>query len=982
MTATQLNVDQNALNELSNLLQNTLSPDMTTRRSAEKTLQQMDAQPNYGCILLMLSKKEDLPLHLRVSASITFKNYIKRNWAMSDDTDSQLTTPDVNKINEQDRLAIKASIIDLMLTSPEQIQRQLSDAISIISKEDFPDKWPNLLSGMVENLGKGDFHLINGVLRTAHSIFKRYRHEFQSNTLWKEIKYVLGVFANPLTELFKSLIGLIEQHANDANAVKLIFSSLLLVCKIFRSLNAQDLPEEFENTMDVWMPSFLTLLTYDNPLLHSNSDEAGLLEQVKSQICDNISLYAQNYGEEFADYLPGFVTAVWNLLTTTGLQTKYDMLVSFAIQFITAVVYRPQYRSLFENDESLKSICEKIVIPNLFLRDSDIEIFEDNPEEYIRKDIERSDVDTRRRAASDLVQALSSQFEKQIVAIFSQYVSALLQEFSANPRKNWRQKDVVLYLVTTLASRAQTKKHGTTKASELIDVVQFFESTLLPDLTDADVNDYPVIKADVMRYISTFRQQLPKEVVLSALPHLIRFMASTVPVVFTYACHTIERILTLKAPLPNNKDNLFKSTDLEPLIQPLLQNNLDILQPVTGENEYAIKTLMRVCVTMQEKIEPFVDPIIAKLVLILNAISKNPSKPQFNHYLFETFGVLIRELGVRNPLFIEKFESNLFPIFNFVLQQDITEFIPYSFQLLSLMLELHTQSIPSVYFELFPFLLMPVLWERPGYIPALTRLLQAYIEKSSSAVQEKITAVLGVFQRLISSKSNDHFAFYILNSLIEHLPSAVLQTYIKQILLLIFQRLSSSKTQKYVKNLLVCFSLYAYKYGTTDLANLINGLQAGMFQMVIEKLYILELQKTSGLVEKKICAVGVAKILTEYPGFFNSEAEINTWATLLEKLICLFEMPEDNSTPDDEHFIDVEDTPGYQESFNQLLSVKQKDPDPFHGEVPSDRIYLAKRLSVLSSSIPGQVPQLLSKLSIEAQKHLQKYLTEGQVQLS
>lgn len=50
-----------------------------------------------------------------------------------------------------------------------------------------------------------------------------------------------------------------------------------------------------------------------------------------------------------------------------------------------------------------------------------------------------------------------------------------------------------------------------------------------------------------------------------------------------------------------------------------------------------------------------------------------------------------------------------------------------------------------------------------------------------------------------------------------------------------------------------------------------------MFQMVIEKLYILELQKTSGNVEKKICAVGVAKILTEYPGFFNSEAEINTW---------------------------------------------------------------------------------------------------------
>lgn len=57
-----------------------------------------------------------------------------------------------------------------------------------------------------------------------------------------------------------------------------------------------------------------------------------------------------------------------------------------------------------------------------------------------------------------------------------------------------------------------------------------------------------------MRYISTFRQQLPKEVILNTIPNLIRFLASNVPVVHTYACHAIERILTLKT--PSNKENL------------------------------------------------------------------------------------------------------------------------------------------------------------------------------------------------------------------------------------------------------------------------------------------------------------------------------------------------------------------------------------------------------------------------------------------
>lgn len=51
---------------------------------------------------------------------------------------------------------------------------QLSDAISIIGREDFPQKWPDLLTEMVNRFQSGDFHIINGILRTAHSLFKRY----------------------------------------------------------------------------------------------------------------------------------------------------------------------------------------------------------------------------------------------------------------------------------------------------------------------------------------------------------------------------------------------------------------------------------------------------------------------------------------------------------------------------------------------------------------------------------------------------------------------------------------------------------------------------------------------------------------------------------------------------------------------------------------------------------------------------------------
>lgn len=88
-----------------------------------------------------------------------------------------------------------------MLKSPPQIQKQLSESVSYVGKYDFPQKWPQLIEEIVEKFKTGNFNFINGVLQTAHSLFKRYRHEFKSQKLWEEIKYVLDRICQPITEL-------------------------------------------------------------------------------------------------------------------------------------------------------------------------------------------------------------------------------------------------------------------------------------------------------------------------------------------------------------------------------------------------------------------------------------------------------------------------------------------------------------------------------------------------------------------------------------------------------------------------------------------------------------------------------------------------------------------------------------------------------------------------------------------------------------
>ena len=69
-----------------------------------------------------------------------------------------------------------------------------------------------------------------------------------------------------------------------------------------------------------------------------------------------------------------------------------------------------------------------------------------------------ADIDTRRRAACDLVRGLCKFFEAPVTAIFSGYVNSMLAEYAKNPGLNWKHKDAAIYLVTSLASKAQTQK--------------------------------------------------------------------------------------------------------------------------------------------------------------------------------------------------------------------------------------------------------------------------------------------------------------------------------------------------------------------------------------------------------------------------------------------------------------------------------------------------------------------------------------------
>lgn len=550
---------------------------------------------------------------------------------------------------------------------------------------------------------------------------------------------------------------------------------LLLLVKIFFSLNCQDLPEFFEDNMPRFMTFFQKYLEFNTTLLPHDESDAGPLEKTKSTICEIIDMYTRRYEEDFK-MLPAFVQVVWRVLTTTSTEGRNDVLVSKAMSFLTAVVRLERHQGLFAEQDTLSAICSMIVMPNMMLRESDEELFEDDPIEFIRRDLEGSDTDTRRRAAADLVRGLLTKFEKPVTEIFSSHIAELLQAYNADPVTNWKSKDAALYLITSLSAKTVTALYGATSTNEYIQILPVLTAHIIPDLQAAVTGAvHPIIKVDAIKYVMIFRHQLTKDQILAIMPALVQHLTSPNHVVNTWTAHCIERILAMKQP----PGLMFASGDIVPFTAAMLTQLFALIaQGKTpeklAENDYLMKCVLRIVVTVRADLNPHVTLILGQLKYIIGMISRNPSNPKFNHYAFEALSSLVKYVCVGNPALVLDFEAALVSDFVEILTLDVVEFSPYIFQILSQLVCLHDGAgIPAIYQPILVALLQPVQWESHGNVPALVNLFNSFLMKGAEAIVagEMLGSILGIFQKLMSSKFNDHHGFNLLQSIYAYVPA-------------------------------------------------------------------------------------------------------------------------------------------------------------------------------------------------------------------
>ncbi|KAJ5070245.1 exportin-2 [Anaeramoeba ignava] len=768
-------------------------------------------------------------------------------------------------LTSEEKEKVKENIVTLILTTPKLIQRQLSDSLSVIAFFDFPDRWKNLVPELLQKLATKDFSTINGILSILIPIIKHFRYEEPSDELFLEIKYVLENLQQPLLDLAQEISNHFDTtDNNDIGYVNMMLSSLIKISKIFYSLCVQVLPEFFEDNMKPWMEIFHKFLNYENSSIISQTDDPTNIEKLQTNIIQNINLYVTKYTTEFDEFIKNFLTDTWTLLLKTTQDMRYDRLVSTGITFLTSVAKGLQ-KNLFEDNEVLKNICEKIVIPNMYFRDTEEELFEFHPVEYIRRDIEGSNEDTRRRSACELVKALRSNpnIETLVTEIFSEYVQIMFNEYAENAEQNWKSKDAAISLVISLATIASTQSSGVTKINELININDFYRSHILSELNTEDINQFPVLQADSLKFVLSFRNQLPKEELIGIFNYLIRLLTSQIYVLNTYSSIVIEKLLISRD--LQTRLSRFTHDDIKPFIESLLENLFSILTfPDEKVNDYVMKAILRVIVVAKSYILPYAEVALKQLCSILLDICKNPTNPMFNHYLFESIAALIRNCKSENQD-LQSFDEVLFPAFDEVLQQEGTDLSPYVFQIISQMLELSGQNISNSFFSVFLTILSSPLWESRGNVPALSRFIQSFLSKASQVILEKqqLEAVLGIFQKLIASRANEVEAFNILNSIIKNIDLSHILPFLERIIRIILLRLEKNKTEKFKRLLAIFTFLFISRNDVLTFVKQVEMLQEGLFQRLLDAYILPVVSKIYNHKEQRISIIGLTKLLTE-----------------------------------------------------------------------------------------------------------------------
>lgn len=443
----------------------TLEQNPEIRENAEKQLKEAEKITGFVTCLLECLKNSEVPDAVKQSCSVFLKRNVDKFYDNGQD-DSKY------QIHENDKQFLRSNILQVLVVVPDNIRNQLIVIIKKMIKCDYEyDNWTDDLNSQIlsflTNTENNPHMFLAGCLTLLQltKCFEYAKEDKKSN------------YMKAMTEFLPVMQKLCEQFINstDANAVLL----LKILLKSFFALAQYNLPIDLftaENA-NSWIQILVQVLEQDIPNEDSNEykemDEADKCElsfwKAKKWALHIANRLFERYGspgnvedqyENFAKFFMGHA-AVPLLESQLKLLAKKSAgqwvsprVIQLSLSYIEQCVTHSQTWIKIKG-EIFVTLLKKICFPLMCFSEEDAELWEDDPEEYIRSKFDVFEELTSPKSAAESFICTACTKRKDILGIVMEYIQELLGNMAnETPEKI----DGIFNLICTVSEQLMKKK--------------------------------------------------------------------------------------------------------------------------------------------------------------------------------------------------------------------------------------------------------------------------------------------------------------------------------------------------------------------------------------------------------------------------------------------------------------------------------------------------------------------------------------------
>lgn len=492
-------------------LAGTLDADFQIRKQSEQQLHVFEIQPGFTAYLLDLITEQDVPLGIQISAAIFFKNRIVNYWLVPENkTATELS------IQDNEKPIIKEKLVETLIKKYKnnQLKLQLTTALhNILNSE----KWEELIPVIKKLIS--DFENIDHIYTGLLCLY-----EYSKNYRWAGLESANS--SNPvLEEVAEEMFPILEKLVtflleNDSQVTD---EMLYLIIKIFKFTTFSSLPSYFQDTSKLGNWCHLQILIINKPLPSSVMEEDSIDMRIANpriktvKWCfGNLHRLLTRHGGGFStkdknnnafakafleNFVPEILNAYWTIIESWSVKKIWlsEGSLYHMISFLEQLIETPAWDLI---SDKLDAIILHVILPTLSANEETIELYEDEPEEYIRRffDINRES-NTADVASINFIFRLST---KKFKSTVNQVLSIVNDIFS---RRSENRQDLKTAMETEGAFRIlSTLSYKLDKPSSPVhgQLDRVLHTFVYPELSDESITKTPWLTARACDTLAMF----------------------------------------------------------------------------------------------------------------------------------------------------------------------------------------------------------------------------------------------------------------------------------------------------------------------------------------------------------------------------------------------------------------------------------------------------------------------------------------------